>query len=133
MKKTQQYNLNLPEAEDYYSIEHHNANMRSLDAALSARVGVGVYVGDDAETREIDLPRAPQFVLLLREGSRLASYNSRYGGLAVEGSPAKAGDRAYLELTERGFRVTHLPSAFDGVGSTADTNSAGIAYHYLWG
>lgn len=133
MERTTHYKLNLPGGEDYYNIEHHNENMRRLDNALDARVGAGSYTGDGEEERTFFLPRTPRFVLLLREGSRMQTENARYGGLAVTGSPAVAGERVYLEITEGGFTVTHLPYAFDDSLSSVSTNSEGVVYNYLWG
>jgi len=39
----------------------------------------------------------------------------------------------YLKVEEGGFRLTHIPDAFDGTLTTAHVNSTGTTYHYLWG
>ena len=132
MEQTAYYKLNLPSGEDYFNIAHQNENMERLDTALAARIGVGSFVGNGERERHISLSRAPSFVLLLREGSRIQSDGARLGGLAVKYAPATAGDVAYLTLTDTGFSLTHLPDTFDGENST-HANSDGVTYLYLWG
>ncbi|MBQ3055441.1 MAG: hypothetical protein IJC88_04980 [Oscillospiraceae bacterium] len=133
MEQTTYYKLNLPSGEDYYNIEHQNENLRTLDAALFGRIGAGSYVGDGESERFIPLPRTPSFVLVMRSGSQFASENRRYGGMALEESPAIANGVAYLTVEEGGFRLKHVEDVFDGSLATMHVNSTGETYHYLWG
>ena len=69
MTKTQNYNLNKPEATDPLRLADFNGNADIIDGALAALGGdhvyVGSYVSDGTKSRTIQLPWAPKFVLVL--------------------------------------------------------------------
>lgn len=90
----------------------------------------GTYVGDDAETQNIDLGFQPRAVLVVQSGGVTASWSgswpSTYGGLALPGKPVTTGGNTALELTDTGFAV-HKPSG----SSYTRTNLSAETYYYI--
>ena len=68
MTKTQNYNLNKPEAGDPLRLADFNQNSDLIDTALASlsadHVYVGNYVGDGTSDRIIELPFEPKFAVL---------------------------------------------------------------------
>ena len=82
MQKTQNYNLNKPEAGDPLRLADFNQNSDILDAALknlsAERVITGSYTGDGASERIIDLPFTPKMVLLFVQYGNNAANKQMY-------------------------------------------------------
>ena len=79
MTKTQNYNLNKPEAGDPMRVADFNVNSDIIDAALknlsAERVYVGSYVGDGTNSRTIELPWAPAFAVIMGQINNSATFN----------------------------------------------------------
>ncbi len=80
-------------------------------------------MGDGTESRFIDLGFTPTAVFCVKEGYQLNYSSSTYGGLAVTGSPAKAGNTKLVEITDGGF------TAYEN--SSLRVNGKNILYHYI--
>ena len=98
----------------------------------SVQIAAGAYTGDGAASRLISLPFSPKAVYLCDKrgrtyasGANLAAYY--YGGLAVTGNPATAGETALVTLEAGGFRVVHKSSNGDYYAS----NEKNTVFHYL--
>ena len=82
MTKTQNYNLNKPEATDPLRLADFNQNSDILDAALknlsAERVITGSYTGDGASERIIDLPFTPKVVFLFLRFGNNGAYTNVY-------------------------------------------------------
>ena len=70
MQKTQNYNLNKPEAGDPVKVADFNANADIVDAALGmlngrAKVAAGSFVGEGAMEYTLSLTFTPKFALIV--------------------------------------------------------------------
>lgn len=83
----------------------------------------GVYTGDGAESRTINLGFKPKAVLVLYEGRVIWNYDV-YGGLVFEGYPTKSGEYVALEVASNGF-IVHTN------GNGCSTNDNNREYHYI--
>ena len=70
-KKTKNYQLHQWEATDDFLRTEFNENFGKLDEA--ARVVVGTYAGDNAESRTISLGFTPQAVLVVSDEGQMGS------------------------------------------------------------
>lgn len=83
----------------------------------------GVYTGDGAASRTINLGFKPKAVLVLYEGRVIWNYDV-YGGLVFEGYPPKSGEYVALEVASNGF-IVHTN------GNGCSTNDNNREYHYI--
>lgn len=83
----------------------------------------GVYTGDGAESRTINLGFKPKAVLVLYEGRIIWNYDV-FGGLVFEGHPVKSGTYTALEVASNGFIVYHN-------GNGCNTNDSNTEYYYI--
>ena len=83
----------------------------------------GVYTGDGAASRTINLGFKPKAVLVLYEGRVIWNYDV-YGGLVFEGYPTKSGEYVALEVASNGF-IVHTN------GNGCSTNDNNGEYHYI--
>lgn len=83
----------------------------------------GVYTGDGAESRTINLGFKPKAVLVLYEGRVIWNYDV-FGGLVFEGHPVKSGTYTALEVASNGF-IVHTN------GNGCSTNDNNGEYHYI--
>ena len=102
--------------------------MFSIDTGFSGwvtntEIVAGVYTGDDALSRTINLGFKPKAVLVLYEGRVIWNYDV-YGGLAFEGYPVKSGEYVALEVASNGF-IVHTN------GNGCSTNDNDREYHYI--
>ncbi len=145
--KTQHYQLNQWEAEDKVLRTEFNEDNQKIDQALQKKadstdleeirsnlvqIAAGAYTGDGAASRLISLPFSPKAVYLCDKrgrtyasGANLTAYY--YGGLAVTGNPATAGETALVTLEAGGFRVVHKSSN----GNYYASNEKNTVFHYL--
>ena len=138
MTKTTNYQLPKWEKTDRIQMKDFNDMTATLDAALAAksRVACGVYTGDGAASRTIDLDFTPKAVLVLSAKYLLASTDNttRYGGLALTGHPVYACDDTRLpvvSVTENGFIVTKESITYFSKNYAANSNTNGDNYLYL--
>ena len=120
MKKTENYALPQWEASDTVKRADVNAAMTAIEGALAecAHVVAGVYRGDGAASRTIDLGFKPKAVLVMDGGYSLKNGSNTNGGLAVTGRDSLA-----VSLSDNGFTVVQQ--------NYYCTNSLNINYHYL--
>ncbi len=102
--------------------------MFSIDTGFSGwvtntEIVAGVYTGDDALSRTINLGFKPKAVLVLYEGRIIWNYDV-YGGLVFEGYPTKSGEYVALEVASNGF-IVHTN------GNGCSTNDNDREYHYI--
>lgn len=102
--------------------------MFSIDTGFSGwvtntEIVAGVYTGDDALSRTINLGFKPKAVLVLYEGRIIWNYDV-YGGLAFEGYPTKSGEYVALEVASNGF-IVHTN------GNGCNTNDSNTEYYYI--
>lgn len=83
----------------------------------------GVYTGDGAASRTINLGFKPKAVLVLYEGRVIWNYDV-FGGLVFEGYPTKSGEYVALEVASNGF-IVHTN------GNGCSTNDNNGEYHYI--
>ena len=95
----------------------------AADLASKAETVTGVYTGDGAESRTINLGFKPKAVLVLYEGRVIWNYDV-YGGLVFEGYPTKSGEYVALEVASNGF-IVHTN------GNGCSTNDNNREYHYI--
>ena len=95
----------------------------AADLASKAEIVAGVYTGDDASSRTINLGFKPKAVLVLYEGRVIWNYDV-YGGLVFEGHPTKSGEYVALEVASNGF-IVHTNEK----GCAANNNNR--EYHYI--
>ena len=154
MNHTTNYNLSQWSKSDQVLMEDFNADNAKIDAALAqkaeasalaalaqtvegkARIAVGSYTGDGAESRFISVGFTPRAVLLMTaygnagSGSGVGIHTS--GGLAVTGSPLifNSGGQIHnaAEIADGGFNVTYIYINSD---YTVSTNAARTVYNYL--
>lgn len=97
---TLNFGLHTWEPEDDFLRTEFNENFEAIDGHM-ARMAAGVYVGDGAASRDIDLGFHPQAVLMASGGQYLAiSGSGSYGGLALRDHPSGG-----VTVTETGFTV----------------------------
>ena len=116
------------------SLVSQKADSTDLEEMRSnlVQIAAGAYTGDGAASRLISLPFSPKAVYLCDKrgrtyasGANLAAYY--YGGLAVTGNPATAGETALVTLEAGGFRVVHKSSN----GNYYASNEKNTVFHYL--
>ncbi len=95
---------------------NQNANQKT-------EIIAGVYTGDDASSRTINLGFKPKAVLVLYEGRIIWNYDV-YGGLVFEGYPVKSGEYVALEVASNGF-IVHTNK------NGCNTNDNDREYHYI--
>lgn len=96
------------------------------------RFVTGSYIGDDAETQNINLGFPPRAVLTAEQSGRMGFERTSasakvYGGLTMPGKPVTTEGVIVLEVTGTGFAV-HKPSGANGYIST---NLSGNIYYYI--
>ena len=91
---------------------------------------IGTYVGDDAETQNIELGFQPRAVLVVSSdamtGYQTGSWPVIHGGLALPGKPVTSGGSTAMELTDTGFAVHKV----SGNGYIRINNS-GLTRYYI--
>ncbi len=121
-KKTKNYQLHQWEATDDFLRVEFNENFGKLDEA--ARVVVGTYAGDNAESRTISLGFTPQAVLVVSDEGQMGSSASStrcMGGLAAPGMSTLNG---LLRIVKGGFEIQSREAY-------VSTNSRSHTYGYL--
>lgn len=90
----------------------------------------GAYVGDETETKNINLGFRPRAVLVASSGGIMGymsgSAPAVYGGLALQDMPVATSGGTALELTDTGFAVHYI----SGNGYVR-TNRGGDTYYYI--
>lgn len=129
---TENYHLHQWVPEDNFLRTDFNQDFQKLDTALAevealagskCSVVAGIYSGNNAESREINLGFQPIAVLVeVSYGKRPATDYYMYSGLAVQGGVLKHSDTA-LSITQAGFRVAKKGESY--------TNLNGSGYRYL--
>ena len=130
MTKTQNYNLNKPEATDPLRLADFNGNADIIDGALASlsadHVYVGSYVGDGTAERIIDLPFTPKVVFLFLRFGNNGAYTNAYilsdslqFYFSSDGSIGFATGSGY-ELLENGLKL-----------KSSSANYKDMANHYI--
>jgi len=91
---------------------------------------VGTYIGDDSESRLINLGFSPSAVLVVRSIGYIGDATEVCGGLAVVGNAVVLKDRTAIAVASDGFTVRQ-ETWYDGVSYYVDTNDLGDKYHYI--
>ena len=104
-QKTEHYQLHQWSLSDEFRTAEVNENFQLLDTA--ARVVVGTYVGDGAESRHIELGFQPLAVLVANDHGQMSAYNTAAcGGLTVPGLTLyQQGNAPVMEIDGTGFTV----------------------------
>ncbi len=119
--KTENYRLHIWEPEDNFLREEFNGNFEAIDRHM-ARMAVGAYVGDGAESQFIELGFTPAAILVMAENGTTRYTNGYWGGLAVMDRPANNGN-PIVALEADGFRVYYRSATY--------CNGEGHVFHYL--
>lgn len=83
----------------------------------------GVYTGDGAESRTINLGFKPKAVMVCMDGVLMRSGQYYYGGLALDGHPVKRNDDTAVEIVSTGFAVHE--------SNYVSANHSSSVYHYI--
>jgi len=104
-QKTEHYQLHQWEPGDSVLRREFNENFAKIDTA--ARIVVGTYVGDGAESRHIELGFQPRAVLVANDHGQMSAYNTAAcGGLTVPGLTLyQQGNAPVMKIDETGFTV----------------------------
>jgi len=126
--KTEHYQLHRWEPRDEVLRTEFNENFQLLDTA--ARIVVGTYVGDGAESRHIELGFQPQAVLVMSwKGVAGQASATGYGGLAVGNARVEqTATIPVLEIEATGFKVYQSKSSST---DSAASNRNSYSYRYL--
>ena len=131
---TTNYGLHQWESTDNFLRTDFNADHQLIDGAIKgaydlagekAEVVAGMYTGDSAETRFIDLGFTPLWLLSFDNAGHSAVQGSCYGGLALGEHGVAHGSGYGVEIVEGGFKVGY--SSPTGLW----TNTNNTVYHYL--
>lgn len=127
-QKTEHYQLHQWSLSDEFRTAEVNENFQLLDTA--ARVVVGTYVGDGAESRHIELGFQPLAVLVMSwKGVAGQASAAGYGGLAVGSARVEqTATIPVLEIDESGFVVYQSRSSNT---DSATSNRSSYSYRYL--
>ena len=149
---TNNYGLNQWESTDRIMMEDFNEDNAKIDAALKAeqeareaairelttaipKIITGTYIGNNADTRMIDLGFTPKLVFLCCSDGRIYSHSGNtiqiLGGLAFDGTPAftSYNNESQLMVVNNGFQVRY--EQFINSSFYLYTNAANITYHYI--
>lgn len=135
MKKTENYNLNLPDTEDYYSVKDSNDNMSIIDAKLKEHSGEieeikehsGDYAGIQAELASVQTELASTKTEIASTKTELASAKTELNNVQTEldSTQTELGSvRTELETLKNGEAETGVKVNIDKILSNADTNIA---------
>ena len=140
--QTEHYGLSQWESSDVVRREDFNADNRKLDEALHTlasgggiQIVFGSYAGNDATTRTISLGVTPKAVYVCTKYGYTYFSPGQYGGLALEGIPARGtsdatGEVDLIRIVEGGFTVRN-GNVQSGGGFYLSANLSGMTYHYL--
>lgn len=103
-------------------INAHGTRLNTVETQ-KCEIYAGIYTGNDASSRTINLGFKPKAVLVLYEGRVIWNYDV-YGGLVFEGHPTKSGEYVALEVASNGF-IVHTN------GNGCSTNDNNREYHYI--
>ena len=118
MQQTEQFGFHLIEAQDTFSTDPLNENMRLLDAALAKKgtctVVTGSFTGDGTSGREITVGFAPAFLIAYGWNTGYSlSFTARDWSIRFRDGTFTNGSG--IALTENGFMVggyTYNPSGY---------------------
>lgn len=129
--KTANYQLNQWEPGDSFLRTDFNEDNAKLDAALAGletkkcQLQTGYYIGDNADSRHIDLGFAPKAVILSTYDGKTNINNDVYGGVFVPLGSEITDNKPGVTLDDTGFTV-YFSSINDQY-----TNSSAVRYHYV--
>ena len=124
---TEHYQLHTWEPGDDFLRTEFNENFEAIDGI--PEVVSGMYTGDGALSRFIELGFRPRAVLVVDSAGAMQSSQACYGGLAADGFPVIYAGTTLVEIGEGGFQVAR--GYQNGNAYWADTNNGGKTYHYL--
>ena len=119
-------------------LETLEEQVEEVDSAVEAlvKISIGTYTGDGTESRVINLGFKPKAVLVVAaSGATMyySSYNHHFGGLALDGYPAKTRNSGQDTITvvSNGFQVYDLSISTGASRDLIETNTENIVYRYV--
>ena len=103
----------------------HGTRLTAVETQ-KCEVYAGIYTGDGAASRTINLGFTPTAVILCQVSGEFSEANIYSGGIAVTGHPATT-RRGYptIQIVAGGFQVFYFS------GESSYTNIEGTVYHYI--
>ena len=137
MTKTTNYQLNQWDPTDRVLRTDFNSDNQKIDAAIAEKIGIvfGSYTGNNNDNRTITLSFTPKAVYLCNELGQTYNNAHHYGGLALEGKPARGSSSVtgavdLITIVDHGFAVRN-GNVQSGSGTYLSANLSGTTYHYL--